>query len=143
MVTTQQLVRYLNRRPFYSFAVARVQTDLNTTRAELAFLVGKADVKINLFEYGGVEYIGLESRRLDYIRDEQAGTNPVTAMIDAGVYGPPTSRSEDIRRRGSDALVRDYNGRVVPLEQATVWVDKHERYVPPEAVPSQKTCTVL
>jgi len=143
MTTTQQLVRYLSQRSFYSIAISKVLTDLGITRANLAFLIGTADVQINVFEYNGVEYVGLESRRLDYVRDAAHGTNAVKYAIDRGVYGPPTTRNEDIRRRGGSTKVVDHSGRVVPLMQATVWTDQRDRYVPPPRAATRTSCAVL
>lgn len=42
---------------------------------------------INIFTYNGVEYIGLETRRLDYERDKLAGINWVEDAIKRGDYG--------------------------------------------------------
>jgi hypothetical protein len=41
---------------------------------------------INIFIYNDVEYIGLESRRIDYERDMINGTNWVEDAIAAGYY---------------------------------------------------------
>ena len=42
---------------------------------------------VNVFTFRGVEYLGFESRRLDYERDEKAGTNHVARYILEGRYG--------------------------------------------------------
>jgi len=42
--------------------------------------------KINVFTYGGRQYIGLEYRRLDYERDKRNGVNHVERWIKEGVY---------------------------------------------------------
>ncbi len=41
---------------------------------------------INVFTYNNVEYVGLETRRLDYERDKAAGTNWVEHAIARGEY---------------------------------------------------------
>jgi len=43
-------------------------------------------VQINQFTYGRHEYVGLESRRLDYERDKALGTNKIEDLILQGVY---------------------------------------------------------
>lgn len=45
----------------------------------------------------------------------------------------PTSRQEDMDRRGKDCLVIDANGRVVRLEAATLL---RGRYIPPKPAPA-------
>lgn len=41
---------------------------------------------INVFKYGNIEYIGLESRRLHYERDEIRGTNSIADAVKRGDY---------------------------------------------------------
>lgn len=43
--------------------------------------------QINIFEFNGIEYMGLEERRLDYERDRANGTNWVEKAIREGRYG--------------------------------------------------------
>lgn len=42
--------------------------------------------EINIFNYNGIEYMGLESRRIDYERDKLEGTNWVEKEIKRGKY---------------------------------------------------------
>jgi len=46
----------------------------------------KTGKQINVFQYNGVEYIGLEVRRLDYEIDKQEGRNWVEMLIAHGMY---------------------------------------------------------
>lgn len=41
---------------------------------------------INFFVYNDVEYVGLETRRIDYERDKLAGTNKIEKLIKRGFY---------------------------------------------------------
>lgn len=65
---------------------------LKITRSELIDLIKlteqERDVQINVFTYDGnnVEYVGLESRRLDYERDKLNGTNRIEKLIKQGYY---------------------------------------------------------
>ena len=43
------------------------------------------------------------------------------------------SRSEDIKYRGKNHLVYDYNGRIVKLESATVWYSQDGNYMEPRS----------
>ena len=52
-------------------------------------------------------------------------------------------RKIDVQSRGKDHLVYDRNGRVIPLEQATVWVDAQEKYVKPESYIARSFCIIL
>ena len=74
---------------YYSTAATMLQCDiksvaeLHTIRASLAV---KLKDPINFFTYNKVEYIGFETRRLDYERDKLAGTNPIERLIAQGAY---------------------------------------------------------
>lgn len=46
----------------------------------------KINDKVNFFTYLNVNYVGLESRRLDYERDKQLGINKVEKLIAKGAY---------------------------------------------------------
>lgn len=45
----------------------------------------------------------------------------------------PSNRSEDIKNRGKNHLVYDYNGNIVKLEMATVWFSQDGNYVEPRS----------
>jgi hypothetical protein len=46
----------------------------------------KINDKINFFVYNNVEYMGLETRRIDYEHDKKIGTNKVEKLIAKGKY---------------------------------------------------------
>lgn len=44
--------------------------------------------QINVFVFNDVEYVGLESRRLDYEADKAAGKNKIEKALSDGVFKP-------------------------------------------------------
>ena len=46
----------------------------------------------------------------------------------------PHDRNEDIRLRGRDTLVHDYDGTIVKLSQAKMWYNYDSDYVAPREV---------
>lgn len=81
----------LEDRRWYSYGTGALGRELGMTRRQLGALATRVQAatgrQINIFEYRGVEYMGLEERRLDYERDKAAGTNWVEAAIARGDYG--------------------------------------------------------
>jgi hypothetical protein len=71
----------------------------NINRTELLELIdrtkSKKSIQINVFTYegNGIEYIGLESRRIDYERDKENGVNHIEKLIESGHYGETSSNS--------------------------------------------------
>ena len=92
LTTTSDLFRILDNRAWYSYGTALLKRKLGVDERTLAALICKLDSdlnggdKVNVFTFNGVEYAGLESRRLDYERDKLAGTNHVERLIMLGVY---------------------------------------------------------
>jgi hypothetical protein len=86
------LLRFLSDPEWYSWSVAYTRRKCGArSRQQLlnvaASLGPKINDQVNVFTFGGVEYIGLETRRLDYERDKLNGTNKVERMIQLGLYG--------------------------------------------------------
>ena len=81
----------LEDRRWYSYGTEALGRQLGVSRRQLGALATRVQEatgrQINIFEYRGVDYIGLEERRLDYERDKAAGTNWVEAAIARGEYG--------------------------------------------------------
>ena len=75
----QRLMTVLEDRRWYSYGTQALCSKLDCPRDCLlglaGYMEGETGKQINVFEYGGVEYMGLEERRLDYERDKQNGTN--------------------------------------------------------------------
>lgn len=85
-MTSHKLCKLLDKRPWYSYSVKHVRSKLKITRKQLLGMIMLAEEQINVFEYNGVEFIGLERRRLDYERDKANGTNHVEDLIKFGHY---------------------------------------------------------
>ena len=85
-----RLLAILHDRSWYSYGLADVQQDLQCTREQLlavAQSLGAAvQDPVNVFSFNSVEYIGLESRRVDYEEDKANGVNRVERMIQDGDY---------------------------------------------------------
>lgn len=81
-----RLFELLDTRPWYSFSVEYIARMMGTDRLGLFRIVSQCTIPINIFYYNGVEYIGLESRRLDYERDKNSNVNMVEDLIEAGFY---------------------------------------------------------
>jgi hypothetical protein len=94
-----KLYRLLNNRNYYSLSTDYVKRKTGILRVVMRyqlsnpnsvlyhrFLALMSDT-LNVFVYNSVEYIGLETRRLDYERDKDNGTNWVEAAIARGEYG--------------------------------------------------------
>lgn len=85
------LYHKLADRSWYSYSVRLLlrecgivsRTQLVRLCTSVAFLV---DDKINFFTYNKIEYVGFESRRVDYENDKKLGINRVEKLINAGVY---------------------------------------------------------
>jgi hypothetical protein len=91
------LFQALDEHPWYSFSTGFLLEKLHVDVPTLQQLVDQLDEllraqgtdHVNVFVYGGVQYIGLESRRIAYDRDKAAGTNHVDRLVQQGVYGEP------------------------------------------------------
>jgi hypothetical protein len=78
-------------RSWYSYGTSMVARHCGIrTRTELLAIARRIEErcrdKINFFTFNGVEYMGFESRRLDYERDKVAKTNHVERLIERGAY---------------------------------------------------------
>ena len=86
----QRLMDTLEDRRWYSYGTRALCRKLDIQRDLLLGLVQHMEKKtgkqINVFQYNGVEYIGLEVRRLDYEIDKQEGRNWVEMLIAHGMY---------------------------------------------------------
>jgi hypothetical protein len=86
------LLEGLSNKDWYSYAMSYVLRWVKMTREQVIELVNeinqrpKCEDKINIFVFNGVEYLGLESRRLDYERDKELGTNNIEIYIKMGLY---------------------------------------------------------
>jgi hypothetical protein len=97
-ITTDKLLRLygiLNSRKYYSLEInylsKRVGIPVKTLRSIYTnqnainfFDLIKDD--INIFFYNDIEYVGLESRKIDYDRDKDLGVNWVENAINEGKY---------------------------------------------------------
>lgn len=85
-----QLLNLLDSDQYYSLSEEYVREKMDIGPLVLRSLIGKIKkeraIQINLFKYNDVRYIGLESRRLDYERDKQNGTNHIEEWIKQGYY---------------------------------------------------------
>lgn len=82
----------LSDKKYYSIGINRASKKtcmsveyLRSTRLSNIFMCLFSD-KINIFTFNGVEYIGLETRRIDYEHDKLLGINWVEDAIKAGKY---------------------------------------------------------
>ena len=85
-----KLVRLLQTPPWYSYSIKWLMLELGVEERQLRYLVDLARSRgqtINVFSFHDVEYVGLESRRLDYERDKVLGVNHVEQLIALGEYG--------------------------------------------------------
>ncbi len=87
----QSVYTILSDKQWYSYSTAatKTQCDIKSDadlRSVCTSLATKLKDPINFFMYNEVEYIGFETRRLDYDRDKLAGTNPIEKLIALGVY---------------------------------------------------------
>ncbi len=90
------LYSLLSNKNYYSLTLQFVSHQLNISLPILRLLgtnsilsqkfISQYNDHINIFTFNNVEYIGLESRRLDYERDKANGTNWVEDAIKAGYY---------------------------------------------------------
>jgi hypothetical protein len=80
----------LEDRRWYSYGTEALCRKLDIPRDLLLKLVKHMEKEtgkqINIFEYNGVEYVGLEERRFDYEKDKQEGRNWVEILIAHGMY---------------------------------------------------------
>lgn len=92
--TRQELKIYLalTKRPWYSYSPKLVAETcgiktwkelFDTCKSLSDKLIGD---HVNYFNYNGVDYLGLQSRKLDYYRDAKNGVNPVEKLIKLGHY---------------------------------------------------------
>ena len=100
MSTNVQIIIYnlLSNKTFYSLRLDYISNILNIPIKYLRLLDKKSNSisrhsfnkrfhdEINIFNYNGIEYMGLESRRLDYEHDKINGTNWVEEEIKRGTY---------------------------------------------------------
>lgn len=92
--TRSDLFDALDDREWYSFSVAFLLRKLRVDAEGLRQLVqeldhalrGQRTDHVNVFEFNGVHYVGLESRRLAYEADKLAGTNHVERLVQSGFY---------------------------------------------------------
>jgi len=83
------LLQLLQDRRWYSLAPSYLKEHLHLTTAQLNQEIQRLrhrGIQVNIFDFNGRTYVGLESRRLDYDRDEQAGTNHIAKLVDRGFY---------------------------------------------------------
>jgi len=97
--TIKELYDLLNNKEYYSLRldyVARItgipervllQFDRESHMSRARDFEDQTGDSINVFRYNQIRYIGLESRRIDYVLDEKAGINWVADAIKAGKYG--------------------------------------------------------
>ena len=93
--TSRDLLEALDDRQWYSFSVAFLLRKLRVDAEGLLQLVNELDHalrgertdRVNIFAFNGVNYVGLESRRLAYEADKLAGTNHVERLVQLGFYG--------------------------------------------------------
>jgi hypothetical protein len=101
-----RLQTLLQKPSFYSYEASATALALSVDRPELLRLATSLGEKkggdsVNVFTFKDTEYIGLESRRLDYERDKANGTNHVEEKIKSGWYD-----NKGVRRRRSCRSVR-------------------------------------
>ena len=86
----------LNSDQYYSISSKYLMKEFNIDRDKLTQLVKSLEknkkVQVNTFEYNSIEYIGLESRRIDYEKDKVNGTNRIEKLIEKGYYGKTQKR---------------------------------------------------
>lgn len=79
----------LENPDYYSISTVYVTKKMSITKEDIYDIIRNSRKwhvpKINVFRYNDVEYVGLESRRLDYERDKNSGTNPIEHNIES--YG--------------------------------------------------------
>lgn len=81
----------LKDKRWYSYGIRsikkKVGIDSTSELKDISIsLSKKVGDKINFFSYNNINYIGFESRRLDYERDKKAGTNRIEKLIAEGAY---------------------------------------------------------
>ena len=85
-----ELLEILEDKTYYSISTEYVLKKLDIESLGLSHIItrikGKRGIQINIFKYADIEYIGLESRRLDYERDKENGINHVEKLIEKGFY---------------------------------------------------------
>jgi hypothetical protein len=89
-----KIYRLLSKKEYYSLSIKYVSRELNVPLSYLQSLNHKIGMRfenrfgdrINIFIFNDVEYIGLESRRIDYEIDKMNGCNWVEDAIAAGLY---------------------------------------------------------
>ena len=93
IIKEQQLYSILINKEWYSYGLKFVQRSCGIGSVKelhdiACSLSNQINDKINFFSYNGHEYIGLETRRLDYEYDKRNGTNKVEKLISKGHYKP-------------------------------------------------------
>lgn len=82
MLDPLRLQTLLQDTRWYSLSTAHVCTTLQCTRKELLQYCNQPHKdRINIFIFDGVEYIGLESRRITYDLDAFCGRNWVETQL--------------------------------------------------------------
>jgi hypothetical protein len=84
------LFTFLSDRRWYSYSSKGICSYLKISQVQLRkvamTLQKKVKDNINFFTFKNVEYVGWESRRLDYERDKINGTNKIEKLIAKGYY---------------------------------------------------------
>jgi hypothetical protein len=86
----ERLMEILGDRRWYSYGTDALCRKLNMPHDHLLAMAkhmeNVTEEQINVFEHNGTEYMGLESRRVDYEKDKQEGKNWVEDAIAQGRY---------------------------------------------------------
>lgn len=87
----KQVYEIIKNKEWYSYGLRYIMKLLNLQSFEeihkiAVSLSNKIDDKVNIFSYNGVQYMGLETRRIDYERDRINGKNKVEKLIKQGHY---------------------------------------------------------
>ena len=85
-----KLYHLLRNKDYYSLNLSYVSSILNMPVNSIKLLVDTFEERfgdeLNIFMFNNVEYIGLQSRKIDYDRDTLNGTNWVEKAIKDGHY---------------------------------------------------------
>jgi len=101
IIMTKTLYNFLlprNDMKFYSYSLKHVSSKTRIPIENILKFDNKKDTNeskifrlitndhINIFNYNGIVYVGLETERLRYERDAKSGNNYVERLIANGVY---------------------------------------------------------
>jgi hypothetical protein len=102
-----ELFKCLQDPAWYSYGFDMLKEKLRVTDSELMCLIYKLRkaVGVNVFVYENVKYVGLESRRLDYLQDKASNTNHVEKLIAAGFYKQQTQQNRPSRTQHTTCLI--------------------------------------